>query len=309
MMRVVRAWLVLGALCGCTNDYDLGLAPAGASATTGSTGAGPAAGSGGAGSGASGGAAVSGAGGGSVGGGAGAGGTGSGGAPADAVPVYFSSRTALWLFDTVTHERVFIHELVGCDGIEDIAVDAQGNVWANDVSANLYQVDGNGNCQEIADKEDVYFTTTLGYAPAGILRGSAPGLVGYDGATYVQIDLAGTKAAIGDLGGEYPHGLDVTLIDETRGWAAVGEGGDCDLHCAVRIDPVTGAAQGGALTFGVEGIYGIAWSAGIVYGFHHDGFVVAIDPDAPAPQVIPWTNGDPPREGVWGAASPPPPAR
>lgn len=119
-------------------------------------------------------------------------------------------------------------------------------------------------------------------------------LVGYDGASYVRIDGQGDKAPVGDLGGGYPHGLDVVIVDATHAGRWSAPAATATSTARYESTPTTGAAQPPAYSFGIDGIYGNAWSARIVYGFHHDGQVVAIDPDHPAPQVIPWSDGAPP---------------
>ncbi|MEJ7728325.1 MAG: hypothetical protein WKG00_03840 [Polyangiaceae bacterium] len=99
----------------------------------------------------------------------------------------------------------------------------------------------------------------------------------------------------------------MVIVDATRGWAIVGAGGDCDQHCLVPIDPMTGAAVPPALTFGIDEMYGLAWSMGIAYGFHFDGRVFEVDLATSNILEVPKGGDDDYGDGVWGAASAPAP--
>jgi hypothetical protein len=242
-------------------------------------------------------------------GGAGGAGGGAGGAPpkdagADGGPVlvpvvYAHSPNTLYKLDPVTKAVKVVGDFKGCSSVIDIAIDKDGVVWGT-TFGGLYTIDPvTAKCQEIALGS---YPNSLSFVPKGTLDPNEEALVGYVGADYVRIDTkSGSVTKVGSLGNQgYASSGDVVSVIGGGTYLTVNGNGCAD--CIVEVNPTTGALVNKIGSVGHSSVYGLAFWAGVAYGFDDAGELFQIDLATGASSVLP-IPGAPPGLEFWGAGS------
>jgi hypothetical protein len=145
------------------------------------------------------------------------------------------------------------------------------------------------------------YPNSLSIVPVGTVSATDETLVGYLGADYVKIDKkTGAIAKIGSLGGGYTSSGDVVSVIGGGTYLTV-KGNSCS-DCVVRVDPATGALVEVLGPSGYTDVFGVAFWAGVVYGFTSAGQVFAYDvaTKSSKPVALP---GAPKNLSFYGAGS------
>ncbi len=191
--------------------------------------------------------------------------------PIDAI-VYGHSATTLYAVNPNTDVVTAVGDFAGCGSeVIDIALDKYSNMYATSTSG-VYTVDTTtAACHRIALGN---YPNSLSFVPAGTLDPTAEALVGYNGATYVQIDTtSGALTTVGQLGGDsYTSSGDIVSVIGGGTYLTVTGGSDCsDNDCLVEVNPTTGALITNYGSVKHPMVYGLAFWAGNVYGFDSAG--------------------------------------
>jgi hypothetical protein len=213
-------------------------------------------------------------------------GGGGGTAPAE---VYANSESALYRLDPTTKElaRVGTFDCVSLtadpsdslDGMTDIAADANGALYGIGTAPgggafSLFSIDrATAHCTALSALAGGVGGLT--FAPAGVVDASAEVLLGVDTDGQLQrFDaVTGTAAPLGMAGGWLNKSADLVSIDGDRTYSTrSGDGGD---HL-IAIDPKTGTVLQDIGPTGRDGIFGLGYWGGTVYGFMWDGTLYAI---------------------------------
>ena len=199
---------------------------------------------------------------------------------------FATSSDSLYKIDTRSHAVTLVGPMTGCFDVAivtDVAVDSAGGIFA--VSDSLYKVDGaSGVCTKVGGTPGV---TGLAFLPKGVLDATREVLVGYAGATYVQIDTAtGKTVTLGYLAKDQPaitlsssgdlvYSADKHLYLSVTGVDANGK--TCG-DCLVEVDPTKGAIVKNYGPIGYSQVYGLAAWDFAVWGFSTDGRVFSAKP-------------------------------
>ena len=216
-------------------------------------------------------------------------GTADASSPIDAAPdtstppppplLYAHSADALYRYDGVALTR--IGSITGvapapADSTAiDLAVDRNGQGYLTTFSG-FYRIDlGTGVATLVRSGA---YPNSLSFVPAGALDPNQEVLVAYDGATYLRINTTtGITTTLGSLGGGYVSSGDIVSVAGGGTFVTVTPTGctDC-VDNLVRINPQTGAMQLDYGSVGRENVYGLAYWAGVFYGFAGDGVAFTI---------------------------------
>ena len=228
-----------------------------------------------------------------------------GGPPADVTQppidyVYAHSPTVLYKVDPVKKTMTTIGTFSSnCanENVIDIAVDENNNGYAT-TFAGVYKLDlTNAKCTLIAQGS---YPNSLSFVPAGTLDPSVEALVGYNGSTYVRINTTnGQVTNVGGLTGGYSSSGDIVSVKNGGTFLTV-TGNSCG-DCLLQVDPKTGnmVQNYGSVNHGA--VFGIAFWAGVVYGFDDAGelFSITWQNNKLTTTNIPTTQG----LEFWGAGS------
>lgn len=242
-----------------------------------------------------------------------AGGVGQGGAePLDAgadassdagpmlVPVvYAHSPSTLYRLDPVTKAVTVVGDFVGCSSVIDIAINKTGAMYGT-TFGGLYQINpSTAKCAEVALGS---YPNSLSFVPAGTLDPKEEALVGYNGSTYVRIDpKTGAVSDVGNLGNQgYSSSGDIVSVIGGGTYLTVN-GNNCS-DCIVEVDPKTGALVNMIGPVGHSSVFGLAFWAGVAYGFDDAGELFQIDLSNGSSALIP-IPGAPLGLQFWGAGS------
>jgi hypothetical protein len=167
----------------------------------------------------------------------------------------------------------------------DIAVNSGGEVFG--VSQDdLFEVDAaTGACASVA--RGIY-PNSLGFVE---FQGNTR-IMGYREDAYLWID-AGTGVITersGMVGGYFASG-DLVQRPDRRVYVTVRGNGCSD--CLALVDPLTGTLIEVIGPIGHAHVYGLAISAGKLYGFTAGGFVLRIDEETAEGEVLPLKNAQP----------------
>ena len=213
--------------------------------------------------------------------------------------VYAHSPDTLYRLDPITKQMTTVGLFGGCGTVIDIALDKNGAMFGTSFDG-LYKISkSTAACTLVASGG---YPNSLSFVPAGTVDPVDEALVGYNGTTYVRMDTTtGVVTTIGDLGnaGYASSGDLVSLIGGSSYLTVNGNGcGDC----LVEINPTTGAliAKIGNLNHG--SVYGLAYWAGVAYGFDAGGKLFQIDVTNGATVDIPIPNA-PANLVFYGAGS------
>jgi hypothetical protein len=269
----------------------VGAAGSTASSSTGATGGGT--------GGSAGGGAMGGAGGAGGNGGGATGSGGSGGGPPPVAEVYAHSATTLYRLDPITKALTTVGDFANCGGsVIDIAVDKSGEIWGARFSA-LVKIDkATAACTILAAGN---YPTSLSFVPEGTLDPNEEALVGYVDDEYIRIDKqTGAITSIGLLGGGYTSSGDIVSLIAGGTYLTVKGNGCSD--CLVEVDPVTGVLANMIGPLGYTKVFGLAYWAGVAYGFDDAGELVQIDVATAVSTPIALPNA-PPGLSFFGAGS------
>ncbi|MFZ4578997.1 MAG: hypothetical protein ACOYOB_11430 [Myxococcota bacterium] len=159
--------------------------------------------------------------------------------------------------------------------VTDIALDDAGQLFAVTFD-DLFQCDkATAHCTWLASLPQSF--NGLTFVPAGVLD-VAPVLIGISlSGDWNRITVSGGTATIqwlGDYGGLASSG-DAFSVEGIGTYATVTAGGSTDL--LVRVDPKTGAVLANVGDTHVSGLWGLAWSGGVLYSFAEGGGVYTLD--------------------------------
>ena len=187
--------------------------------------------------------------------------------------VFGHGPDVLYKLDPITKVVTKVGDFQGCSSVIDLAIDKNNNIFATSF-AGLYHIDKNtAACTQISSGS---YPNSLSFVPEGTIDPNAEALVGYNGSTYVRIDMAtGVVSQIGSIGGGYASSGDiVSVIDGGTYLTVTGSGcGDCLLE----INPTTGAMIKNWGPVGHSGVYGLAYWGGSAYGFSSVGKLFEIN--------------------------------
>lgn len=229
------------------------------------------------------------------------GGGGAGGGGDLIAEVYGHSPNELYKLDPTSKEVKVVGAFQGCSGVIDIALDKDSNLYGT-ASGGFYKIDKDtAACSLIASGG---YPNSLSFVPKGTVDPNVEALVGYNDASYIRIDAV--TGVITPLGGSLPSGYAssgdiVSVINGPTYLTVVGPGcGDCILE----IDPAKGTMIKNWGPLGYGAVYGLAFWAGVAYGFSNDGdlFEVKFANNAVTTTSIS-IPGAPPGLQFWGAGS------
>jgi hypothetical protein len=219
--------------------------------------------------------------------------------PPDA-EVYAHSPDTLYKLDPITQQVTTVGAFSGCDSsVIDIALDKNGLMFGTTFSG-LYTINKNSAvCSLISFGA---YPNSLSFVPAGTVDPQKEALVGYVGSTYVRINTStGVVTNIGGLGpGGYASSGDMVSIIGGGSYLTVT--GDKCADCIVEVNPKTGALMNVIGALGHSAVYGLAYWAGLAYGFDNAGELFQIDVTTGTSTVIPIPNA-PAGLQFWGAGS------
>jgi hypothetical protein len=236
---------------------------------------------------------------------------GSGGAmdldagPGDAGPppvdaeVYAHSPDTLYRLDPITKKMTTVGVFGGCGTVIDIALDKNGVMFGTSFGG-LYKINkSTAACTLVAAGG---YPNSLSFVPAGTVDPVNEALVGYNGTTYVRMDTTtGAVTTIGDLGNAgYASSGDLVSLIGGSSYLTVNGNGCSD--CLVEINPATGALIKKIGPLGHASVYGLAYWAGVAYGFDASGTLFQIDVTTAATVNIPIPNA-PANLVFYGAGS------
>jgi hypothetical protein len=227
------------------------------------------------------------------------GGAGDAGPPPVDAEVYAHSPDTLYRLDPITKKMTTVGLFGGCGTVIDIALDKNGVMFGTSFGG-LYKINtSTAACTQVALGG---YPNSLSFVPAGTVDPVNEALVGYNGTTYVRMDTTtGAVTTIGNLGnaGYASSGDLVSLIGGSSYLTVNGNGcGDC----LVEINPTTGALIKKIGPLGHASVYGLAYWAGVAYGFDASGTLFQIDVTTAATVNIPIPNA-PANLVFYGAGS------
>ena len=219
--------------------------------------------------------------------------------------VFGHSGTTLYRMDPESKAVATIGTFSNCGqgSIIDIALTADSQMYGVTFSA-LYEIDKEtAACTLIAMGD---YPTSLSFVPAGTVDPNEEALVGFVDAEYIRIDLdSGATTPIATLGGGLISSGDVVSVDGGGTYLTV-TGPGCDAgDCIIQFDPATGATVQNFGPLPYQQVFGLAFWAGIAYGFARDGVLFEVefvgnDSVTTTPISIP---GAPPDLEFFGAGS------
>lgn len=214
--------------------------------------------------------------------------------------VYAHSPTVLYKVDPVKKTMTTIGNFsanCGNENVIDIAIDSNNNGYATTFSG-VYKLDlTTAVCTLIAAGS---YPNSLSFVPAGTLDPNVEALVGYNGSTYIRINTTnGAVTTVGGLTGGYASSGDIVSVKNGGTFLTV-TGNSCG-DCLLQVDPKTGnmIQNYGSVNHGA--VFGIAFWAGVVYGFDDAGelFSITWQNNKLTTTNIPTTQG----LEFWGAGS------
>lgn len=218
--------------------------------------------------------------------------------PVDA-EVYAHSPDTLYRLDPITKQMTTVGVFGGCGTVIDIALDKNGAMFGTSFGG-LYKINkSSAACTQVALGA---YPNSLSFVPAGTVDPVNEALVGYNGTTYVRMDTTtGVVTTIGDLGNAgYASSGDLVSLIGGSSYLTVNGNGCSD--CLVEINPTTGALIKKIGSLGHASVYGLAYWAGVAYGFDASGTLFQIDVTTAATVNIPIPNA-PANLVFYGAGS------
>jgi hypothetical protein len=219
--------------------------------------------------------------------------------------VFGHSRTTIYKLNPESKAVGVVGPFVGCTNIEDIALDAQSNLFGTS-DEGLFEIDKvTGDCTMVAAGE---YPNSLSFVPAGTLDPDEEALVGYLDDQYVRIDI--DSGNILTIGAPWNNDLvssgDIVSVKDGPTYLTVKDAPNAppacqDEDCLVEINPASGVIIEEFGPLGFDRVFGTAFWAGSVYGFTNDGelFEIVIENGSLTTTPIQLPDG----LSFWGAGS------
>ena len=229
--------------------------------------------------------------------------TGFDAAPQGTAEVFGQSSDTLYKLDPITKAVTAVGPFNGCGGVIDIALDKDSNMYATTFDG-FYGVDRTtAKCTFIASGSS--YPNSLSFVPAGTLDPNVEALVGYQGDQYIRIDPK--TGAISDVGTSIGMGFsssgDIVSVKGGGTYLTV-TGMGCMTDCLLQVDPKTGSFLKNWGSTGYANVFGLAFWAGVAYGFDAKGQLFEIDFSGQALQITPiQIPSAPPTLSFQGAGS------
>ncbi len=189
--------------------------------------------------------------------------------PVAEAPVYANSSESLYEVDPTTGLSHFVanfwSENGGLRNFVDIAIDLDGRMFGGTYDA-LYRIDPTTGFCTLVCKPPVEMTA-LTFTSEGVLVAG-----GADRISTLDVETCESKTLLSNSYWETSGDL-VGLPDGFLYWTVVGESGD-EL---VKLDPNSGMTQWIGET-GHEGLYGLGYDDGELFGFSSSGNILTINP-------------------------------
>jgi hypothetical protein len=193
------------------------------------------------------------------------------------IPFMFAhSSSTLYSVDPISLVVEEVGRFSGCTGeVIDLAIDRDQKAVVTTFSG-IYDLDlETASCTRIASGS---YPNSLSFVPAGTLEPDREVLVGYDGSSYLRIDRAtGAITTIGSIGASLSSSGDIVSSTEGGTFLTVN-GADCPGFddCIIEVDPTTGRLVTNWGSIGHSDVYGLAYWAGVAYGFSADRTMFSI---------------------------------
>ncbi len=217
--------------------------------------------------------------------------------PPPVTVVYAHSPDKLYRLDPTTKKVTLIGPFDGCSSVIDLAIDANSSAFVT-TFGGFYSLDlKTAKCTEIATGS---YPNSLSFVPKGTLDPNQEALVGYNGSTYVRIDVkTGKVSTVGTLSGGYASSGDIVSVINGGTFLTVTSQTCGD--CLIQVDPKSGGLVKAYGSVGHGAVYGLAFWAGTLYGFDNAGQLFEITPNGNGIQ----TKDIPLAAGLqwWGAGS------
>jgi hypothetical protein len=216
--------------------------------------------------------------------------------------VYGHSPDTLYKVDPTSKAVTVVGTFQGCSSVIDLALDKDSNMVVT-TSDGFYRVDPTtAACTLIAQQGS--YPNSLSFVPKGTVDQNAEALVGYVGSTYVRIDTtSGAISNIGDLNG---NGLSSSgdIVSVIGGGTYLTVNGNSCSDCIVSVNPATGAMIQNYGSVNHGSVFGLAFWAGVAYGFDDGGdlFTITFGATSVTTADIPVPNAPSGLE-FWGAGS------
>jgi hypothetical protein len=219
--------------------------------------------------------------------------------------VFGHSRTTIYKLNPESKAVGIVGPFVGCTNIEDIALDAQSNLFGTS-DEGLFEIDKvTGDCTMVAAGQ---YPNSLSFVPAGTLDPDEEALVGYLDDQYVRIDIdSGNILTIGSpWNNDLVSSGDIVSVKDGPTYLTVKDAPNVppvcqESDCLVEINPASGVIIEEFGPLGFDRVFGTAFWAGSVYGFTNDGALFEIVIENGSLTTTPISL----REGLsfWGAGS------
>jgi hypothetical protein len=188
--------------------------------------------------------------------------------------VYGHSPDTLYEVDPNTKSVTVVAPFQGCTSVIDLALDKDSNMVVT-TSSGFYSVDpSTAACTLIAQGGS--YPNSLSFVPKGTVDQNVEALVGYAGSTYVRIDT--TSGAISNIGDLNAAGLASSgdIVSVIGGGTYLTVNGNSCSDCIVSVDPTTGAMIQNFGSVNHGSVFGLAFWAGVAYGFDDGGDLFTI---------------------------------
>jgi hypothetical protein len=187
--------------------------------------------------------------------------------------LYGHSPNVLYKVDPMT-KMVTVLGNLSCGGsVIDLAVDKDGNIMGT-TFGSLVKIDKTTLACTVVKSGS--YPNSLSFLPQGTLFPDKEALVGYVGSTYVSIDpTTGVISNVGAIAGGYSSSGDIVAVANGDTFLTV-KGPSCS-DCLVQIDPKTGAMIQNYGSVGYTDVFGLAFWAGVAYGFTNGGVIFSFD--------------------------------
>ncbi len=216
--------------------------------------------------------------------------------------VYGHSPDTLYKVDPTSKAVTVIGTFQGCSSVIDLALDKDSNMVVT-TSSGFYRVDpATAACTMIAQGGS--YPNSLSFVPKGTVDPNVEALVGYVGSTYVRIDT--TSGSISNIGDLNANGLSSSgdIVSVIGGGTYLTVNGNSCSDCIVSVNPATGAMLQNYGSVNHGSVFGLAFWAGVAYGFDDGGdlFTITFGATSVTTTDIPIPSAPSGLE-FWGAGS------